>query len=271
MSPAATALTKQPWRVRGVSVTGYRHLQDGIDCQDAWRQETLKSHGTVILAVADGAGSRERAAEGSRLAVGLAISVFGQLFAQGPPAAEAAWKPLMRQGFTTIHRQFAKTTASLGGGSRPEDFATTLTVAVLSGDCLGIVRIGDGFVVVSAAGEGHDHESLHLVSHSESGSEYANQTDFLTSAGAEDAVQVDCLCDPELTSVLLSTDGLAPIALHGRKDGELRANAAFLERILPHLVAPHGDPSAVARLLQENERITSASGDDKTLLVAVRP
>ena len=261
-------LTKKPWRVRGVSVTGYRHLQDGVDCQDAWRREILP-HGTVILAVADGAGSRARASEGSRIAVGLAIDVFSKLFADGAPAKAESCKSLMHKGFKTIHREFERTTSNMGGASRPDDFGTTLTVAVLAGDYVGMLRLGDGFIIVAVPRA--DGTGLHLVSYSESDHEFANQTDFLTSSNAKEAVQIDCMCEPELTFVLLSTDGLAPIALRGRKEGALRANASFLDRVVPHLTSPTGDPSNVARLLGESEKVTNATGDDMTLLVAVRP
>ena len=157
MSSATTAgRNSATWRVRGVSVAGYRHLQEGIECQDAYRNKVLGPRGPVILAVADGAGSRPRAAEGATLAAGIAIEVYSRAFHDGGPQKESAWKPLMRECFELVREQFSTTTSAIGPRSQPHDFATTLTVAVLAREYLGIARLGDGFVIVAVPGRDGD-------------------------------------------------------------------------------------------------------------------
>ncbi len=68
------------WRVRGASIQGYGHLRDGLPCQDAYRHRAVPvavPEGDVhVLAVADGAGSRARSAEGAAMAVGMATELL---------------------------------------------------------------------------------------------------------------------------------------------------------------------------------------------------
>jgi Protein phosphatase 2C len=253
------------WTVRGVSVTGYSHLRDGIECQDAHRHLHEPSTGAYVLAVADGAGSRPRSAEGAALAVGLTVEEFGRRLARGGlPDDSEAWTLLLESGFEAIVEAFRETTRRLGGS--PADFAATLTVAIIAPSWLGIVSLGDGIVVAGA--EQFEHESgLHLVMAAPSAGEYVNETCFLSSDGAYDKVEVRCLHDPGLVALLLGTDGVTPLAVM-RDGGAPRPNRTFVEPVLRSLAA-RSDPAEVSRLLLE-ERLTRLSADDKTLLAAVK-
>ncbi len=61
-----------PWRVVGASITGSSHQRFGEPCQDAagW---ALGPERSLIVAVADGAGSAKLGGEGARLAISTAI------------------------------------------------------------------------------------------------------------------------------------------------------------------------------------------------------
>jgi hypothetical protein len=254
------------WRVRGVSVQGYSHLRDGIECQDALRHAYEPTTGGHVLAVADGAGSRARSADGAAVAVGLAVGeLCERLSRSGVPRTVEAWHGWLEEGLRAIVAAFLDVTERLGGSS--SDFAATLTVAVLAPPWLATASIGDGIVIVGA--DGDDGESgLHLVTFAPPGGEYVNETRFLSSAGALDDARVQVLEDPGLTTLILATDGVVPIAV--QRDGDARRpNRTFLEPVLRSLVAPRSDPTAVSRLLLE-ERISRQSADDKTLLAAVR-
>lgn len=253
------------WKVRGVSVTGYSHLRDGIECQDAHRHLHEPSTGAYVLAVADGAGSRPRSAEGAALAVGLAVDELGRQLARGGlPDDPDAWTNLLRIGFAAIVEAFRGTTRRIGAS--PAEFAATLTAAILAPPWLGIASLGDGIVVAGA--EQVEHESgLHLVMAAPPAGEYVNETCFLSSHGAHDQVAIRCLHDPGLLALLLGTDGVTPLAV--KRDGAAtRPNRTFVEPVLRSLAAK-SDPAAVSRLLLE-ERLTRLSADDKTLLAAVK-
>jgi hypothetical protein len=267
MTPSARLdEARGPWRVRGVSVQGYRHLAQGVECQDAYRHSYEPSTGAYTLAVADGAGSRARAAEGATLAVGLAVEVLGtQLAAQGPPQSADRWRAWLSDGYQAIVRSFREATTRLA--SDPGEFATTLTAVVLTPPWVGMLRLGDGFVV-GRAEDNPGEESLHLLSVAAPAGEYVNETVFLTSARALQDVDISCVYDDALTAVLVATDGLAPASIR-HNGGRQVPNLTFIAPVLSSLAAPRSDPTEVARLLLDS-RISELGGDDKTLVAAVK-
>jgi hypothetical protein len=254
------------WRVRGVSVQGYSHLRDGVECQDAHRHGFEPSTGAYVLAVADGAGSRARSAEGATLAVGLAVDIaLERLARDGVPATADEWHASLRAWFNGILEAFRDTTRRLG--AEPSAFAATLTVAVLAHPWLGLMSLGDGLVVVGAEAE-DGGESLHLVVFAPPSGEFVNETTFLTSDRAVDQVTFRCLFDEGLTALLLATDGIGPVGI--QRSGDVRRpNPTFVEPVLDHLTGARANPTEVTRLLLE-DRINRVSADDKTLLAAVR-
>src|SRR5690349_18624094 len=63
------------WRAVGASVAGAGHLARGIGCEDASAVEVLDD-GTLLIAVADGAGSAARSSEGSTRVVAAAMDAL---------------------------------------------------------------------------------------------------------------------------------------------------------------------------------------------------
>ncbi|MEV6397171.1 PP2C family serine/threonine-protein phosphatase [Streptomyces sp. NPDC051907] len=277
------------WRVHGVSVQGYRHAQNGLPCQDAWGQlHTGPADARVIvLAVADGAGSRPRSQEGAQLAVKLATSVFGARLGgwqSGWQGDAEDLRALQREAFEEVLDKFLDKTWALagapaghrggGGGASggPADFATTLTVVALAPGWLGYTSLGDGFVVLRA-GEADGERQFHLLPQPEQAGEYGNETTFLSSADASLRVRVACVRDDGIDGVLLSTDGLAQAALSRAHGPAPTANRSFASSVLRALDRPGPDPRADARELEAlllSDRLTALNGDDKTLVRAVR-
>jgi hypothetical protein len=249
-----------------VSVTGYSHLRAGIECQDAHRHLYERTTGAYVLAVADGAGSRRRSAEGASLAVGVAVEELSQRLARSAvPPDSHAWSDLLSTSFEAIVTAFRATTERIGSSSA--EFATTLTVAVLAPPWLGMISLGDG-VIVAVAEQADGTPGFHLVMSAPPTGEYVNETCFLTSSGAYDQVAVRVLCDPGLIALVLGTDGITPLAV--KRDGvSQRPNETFVEPVLRSMRSARSDPAAVSRLLLQ-ERLTRLSADDKTLLAAVR-
>ncbi|XED69889.1 PP2C family serine/threonine-protein phosphatase [Streptomyces sp. QH1-20] len=280
-SPAAT------WRVHGLSVRGYRHVQQGLPCQDAWGQACAGPPGAriTVLAVADGAGSRPRSEEGAHLAIRLATSVFGRHLASfataagesgevGEPGGGNALARLQRDAFREVVETFLDDTRELAGDrGGPADFATTLTVLALGPGWVGHTSLGDGFVVLRA-GETDGAPQFHLLPQPEPPGEYGNETTFLSSPDAASRVRIDCVRDDGVDGVLLSTDGLAQAALStadGR--GRLVPNRSFATSVLRALDRPGPDPQADADdlgALLRSHRLTALNADDKTLVRAVR-
>lgn len=252
--------THRPWRVHGVSVQGYSHLRDGLECQDAYRHTLVEPGPVQILAVADGAGSRARSAEGATLAVGLANGLLAERLRADRPASADDWRALLSSAYDEILAAFLSGIERMGPD--PGEFAATLTAVIVAMPWLGVISIGDGFVITRAdTSDGGD--GFHLVVSALGSEEYVNDTVFLTSRGARTEVTIDCLYDPGLTAVVLSTDGLIPVAIR-RQGGRRRANRTFLGPVLDGL----NEPAEIARLLLD-DRISGLSADDKTLLMAV--
>ena len=255
-----TSATARRWRVQGASVQGYSHLRDGIECQDAYRHTFSEPAGAHVLAVADGAGSRTRSAEGAAMAVGFATALLTEsVESAGRPDSVEGWHAILGDGCERVVSTFLETTKRMAPD--PGEFAATLTAVVLAHPWAGILTIGDG-LVIARADEPGGGDTFHLVS-SAAGGEYVNETTFLSSVGATADARIDCLYDPGLTAVMLATDGLTPAAVR-RYGGRRQPNRSVLEPLLDSL----DEPTAIARLLLD-DRINALSADDKTLLTAV--
>jgi len=257
---------ESPWRIHGMSVEGYRHRRQGLPCQDACTYTV--SGNVAVLAVADGAGSRPRSEEGSRLAVDLAAEHFGRRAAAAADCAPGdAVHALLEDAFHDVSKVFLDTT-----GADAQDFATTLTVVVLAPGWLGHLTVGDGFVVLRAGTEDGERQ-FHLLPQTRAASEYSNETVFLTSPDAARWVHTDCVSDEGVDGVLLSTDGLAQAALSHAASGGPAPNASFVDAVFRSLDAPgpvsDNAHESLAALLR-SDRLTALNADDKTLLRAVR-
>ncbi|WP_370415061.1 PP2C family serine/threonine-protein phosphatase [Streptomyces fradiae] len=284
MSPGGASRRGRPahrWRVHGISATGYRHLRDDKPCQDAWKHREVP--GGLVLAVADGAGSAERSGEGARVAVELAVDAFAPVAApwrRGDDPHER--RELLTEAFREVRAEFLTWCA---GPAAP--FATTLTVVVAAEGWLGQVSIGDGLVLLRAEGGVPDERppgggdtasppgpaSYHLLPQTHSGSEYANETVFLGSPTALGQLRVDCVRDPRIEGVLLSTDGLTHALLRRSPAGPPLPHDAFLGHLFERLGRDGYDHDEEDRRLAEflaSDQISRVTGDDKTLLWAIR-
>ncbi|MFD0369291.1 PP2C family serine/threonine-protein phosphatase [Streptomyces sp. NPDC127114] len=286
------------WRVHGISAVGYRHLRDSKPCQDAWLHR--ETPGGLVLAVADGAGSAELSGEGAREAVRLAVDAFAPVAApwrHGDDPRER--KELMTEAFREVRAEFLNWCAG-----PPGPYATTLTVVVAAEGWLGQVSVGDGLVLVRAesaapaatprpvtdraagapeggAGEGTGsgaspasvQASYHLLPQTHSGSEYANETVFLGSPTALGRLRVDCVRDDRIDGVLLSTDGLTHALLRRSPGGHPLPHDAFIGHLFDRLGRADYDHDEEDHRLQDflaSDQISRVTGDDKTLLWAIR-
>ncbi|MEU8620990.1 protein phosphatase 2C domain-containing protein [Streptomyces sp. NPDC048623] len=115
--------------------------------------------------------------------------------------------------------------------------------------------------------------SYHLLPQSHTGSEYANETVFLGSPTALGQLRVDCVRDPRIDGVLLSTDGLTHALLRRSPSGPPLPHDAFLGHLFERLGRDGYDHDEEDRRLAEflaSDQISRVTGDDKTLLWAIR-
>lgn len=243
------------WRVVSASVEGSRHRVDDQPCQDA-HAIRIVDDGTVVLAVADGAGSADRAERGARLAVDGAADAVADALAEVRPEAPSDWSQLVA-GSLVAARAALDTEADHRVDARAA-LATTLTVAVVHDEMVDFASVGDGAVVVT------DGESIRTGTVADAG-EYLNETTFLTGRRWADAAQVGRVEGP-VRGVALLTDGLQLLAL---EFPSYRAHAPFFAPLFAFARSRSATGDELAAFLA-SDRVCGRTDDDKTLVLAVR-
>lgn len=246
------------WRVVGASAQGVSHLEADLPCQDAQLSRSV-SDGTVLLAVADGAGSAARSQEGSRCVVEQALDTIATALDVQPPADEAAWRVVMTSAFATAHTALNELAATAQVSHRL--FATTLTVAVLTEAWLVLGHLGDGCAVAQTV-----DGTLFAAVRPQRG-EYANTTYFLPHA--LDHLELAVYTGP-IQAIALTTDGLIRLAL---SLPELEPYPRFFDPLFAFAASIADQATAEAQLVTflTSERVSSRTDDDKTLVIAARP
>jgi hypothetical protein len=245
-------LTTAGWTCVGASVAGASHERRGVECQDA--HAVVPTASGFMIAVADGAGSAPRAAEGAQLAVAAAAHWVTRGVTD--PAA------LLSRARSCLRTWAADRTAL-------REMATTLSVIVLNRRSLRVAQIGDGAVVVTGA------DGLTLF-RADDRAEYLNETVFVTSDGWRAHVRTDAVPAAGVTGVAAFTDGLQLLAL------DMRAAAphvGFFDPVFRFAATvaacgggpPAPSPTAELAAFLASPRVRARTDDDTTLVVAARP
>jgi len=261
----------------GWTQTGSSHLARGLGTQDAFLIRPARDRGPLVLAVADGVGSRERSGLGSRLAVDVACRALAGDVPE-PVMPAAVWCDWVRAAATTVHDEFRRCADVLSSDSGPGELATALAAAVVWGPWAGFVAVGDCFGAVLTAPR--------RPSESDSGTSDSATSDSATwhlvlppgtsaslPSAPRSAIRAFALWDPDLSGILLATDGCMPLALE-RPDGlGLPAKAgpqpapAFFDEVARGIRDGGGSSAALAELLRVGA--AGRSADDITVVCAL--
>ncbi len=247
------------WRVIGASVRGTSHQAGETPCQDAHRIRRLAS-GAWLIAVADGAGSAARSAEGAQIAVDHAIASLEEALRATTPVDENAWRELMACVCAAVREELIRQATQDDAPLR--DFATTLLCAVIGQAHMAVTQVGDGLAVAR-----DDAGQLIMAARPQRG-EYANEAAFITMPQAADYLETQVL-DGAFDAVALSTDGLLRLAL------KLPAYAPHTPFFAPlfEFAASAQDVATAQQQLADflnSPRVCARTDDDKTLVVAVK-
>jgi hypothetical protein len=255
------------WRLLGASVAGTSHLKTGLPCQDAHAFKSLP--GGVILAVADGAGSAERSAEGARCAADSVLAALEAALSGGWPAGTDPWRGLFSQAYSEAKANVDSLAEAAGLPARA--FASTLLCAALSDEVLAVAQLGDGIAAgFSPAAESTPEESAgsdwFLAAEPQRG-EYANETYFLSQPNALEHLDIYVYAEP-VRALALMTDGLIRLVL----DGQRRPHAPFFRPLLTFAVEVETPAAGQAQLgdFLRSERVSARTDDDKTIVLALR-
>ncbi|MFH9724378.1 PP2C family serine/threonine-protein phosphatase [Streptomyces sp. NPDC017254] len=298
------------WRVHGTSATGYRHLRERTPCQDAYAYNETASGLVLAVADGAGSApySREGARQAVRLAMEAfpptatpwerlpdararkeeLTEAFRQVrsaflrWCQGSPGPYATTLTVVVLargwlGQLTVGDGLVLVRTGTGGGT--DTGAGTGSVGgtgSTGGTDSGGGTGSGGFSGSGAGAPPHSvpcSPSYHLLPRAHTGSEYANETVFVGSPTALAQLRVDCVRDEGVEGVLLSTDGLTHALLRRAPSGPPLPHDAFLGHLFDRLARPDYHPAEEERRLKDflgSDQITRVTGDDKTLLWAIR-
>jgi serine/threonine protein phosphatase PrpC len=260
------SLDSDLWSVRGATATGTAHLKKDTVGQD--RFAVAAAEGLLVVAVADGAGSAIHGEVGAAVAVQAAVrTTFGAIVAHvdAGEATDIGWGTLLR---TTVAacRSSVLALQRVFGGAR-HDWACTLAIAVVVPPYVWVAKVGDAFVV-RWSGETDPVLLAEPVS-DPTGREsdevrYVNESVFLTSTTAFDELTIERDLFAPGDRLLLSTDGLAPVALARWNPPE--AHQPFFRELARVFDGGGFDGSGLTDFL-ESTAINERTDDDKTAVL----
>jgi hypothetical protein len=205
----------------------------------------------VLLAVSDGAGSRPRSGEGAKAAVD-AVLTWGQT-----AAPEACRGTDLRAAFGAARA--AIHAIARPSGAAPSDFACTLAIALIDAASVRFAQVGDSIAVTrKASGE------LQTVA-APSRNEYVNETTFLTDPTWEQDLRLTETPVDEIDALALSTDGLQFKIL-----ADVTAGIPFTPFFDDAFAWATTQEATSPSLLEFIDGLDDQTGDDKTMLLAVR-
>ena len=246
------------WRFAAARAIGRSHLKANLPCQDQLACEVL-ANGSLVAAVADGAGSAALAERGAELAVATVIGHLKHSLGE----RRTDFGVVLREAAALAREAISAEADREGTALR--SYASTLLAVVLSPDSGSALQIGDGVIVVSDGGG-----EWSWVFWPQRG-EYANTTHFLTDEGALDRLEAEVF-SAGITDIALMSDGLEPLALHYASK---TVHDPFFRGMFQSLVKAEGcaEINALSASLEQflsSERVGSRTDDDVSLILATR-
>lgn len=258
LRPTQSGLNRR-YRVVSATVRGSAHERSGSPCQDAHMISELPD-GTVIMAVADGAGSASLGQLGATIAAQIAVSALNARLQDAFPTGREAWRDALVSAAARAHTAIVGT--AVASGLPPGDLATTLILAVVGRRGVALLQIGDGGVVADQ-GDGR----LVAVLTPERG-EYANETVFLTTSDYFDRPQTVFLSN-EPAALAVFSDGVQRLGLHVVT---WTPHGPFFDPLFRDVGAATDDRTSEDRLREflASPSVRQRSDDDSTLVLLVR-
>ena len=253
------------WKVGGVSVTGFSHIDDDTPCQDAHKFR-IKDDGTLVAAIADGAGSARHSHVGAKAFVDTVVNDLCAL----PSMSEFQTDVLAKKLAESVNA--TKEQLVRHGGKLAEDedtvdiadFHATLLVVVTNGSNGAFFHVGDG----AACGYTRGGNDTNLTMTRPHNGEYANETYFVTQDNWEENFRVTPFVESH-DSILLMSDGVTPMGM--LQNCTAPAFEKFVNPIVGYIEKNDNEVAhAAVTATLSREEIRSITGDDKTFLWAIR-
>lgn len=255
------------WQVYCARAQGSGHAATGQPCQDAvdircvpYGKRKRKPY-SVVLAVADGAGSAERSGEGSQLAVQSALDIIEtQLRRKSRVRGTRTLKKVLELAFAGAKETITKKAEQ--DGAATSQFATTLLIAIAVDDRVVVGQTGDGAIVARTVGQEYN-----ILIAPQKG-QYRNETSFITDPSNLPIVLAKARTTVD--RIALFTDGLENLVI-AQADG--KPHPPFFDGLFRWIEMQHGDHEAVNKGLKrllDDPKTRSKTNDDLSLAVACR-
>jgi serine/threonine protein phosphatase PrpC len=248
------------WQVISAAVQGLSHQKQGLPCQDALKVHSLPG-GTLLVALADGAGSAIHAELGAQAAVQASVDWLLTHFESSQPTECCEWTEMIWETFQNARIALEQLAEERNEPIR--SFATTLTCLVATSEQLVVGQLGDGAVVKVDKNGG-----VETVTNLQRG-EYANETNFLTQEQALDLVAIQVI-DEQVQALAVMSDGLTRLALK-RPNNE--PHIPFFKPLFAFASTSSNDPAQANDALENfltSPRVNERTDDDKALVLALR-
>ena len=262
-APASEEREARRWRVVRASVQGTSHSRTGQPCQDSSSVGENAPDGMLITAIADGAGSAELSADGSRIAACAATRRAARLMRlHVQPFYEGVLEEILRESVRFARKALDAEAQRQKKSLR--EFATTLIIAICAPEITGAAQIGDGAMVTADS----ESSGYTLFSVPQRG-EYANTTNFITSSGWQNSLDVR-MQHGGVRRLAMFTDGIQSIALNAASGNA--PHAPFFDPLFGWAENQDDEDAAGDNLAAflSSPRVTARADDDLTLLLAVR-
>lgn len=244
------------WRVVAAKAIGTAHQANGSACQDAYCVE--QDDKTLLIFVADGAGSVAYGGEGAKLAVQTAVTWMQARLVETPLVDTGFPETWPGDCLVAVRDRLQEQATAAGHALR--DYACTLLGVVISGGQCLIMQLGDGAIVLDN-GEGWQLPIAPMIG------EYANMTVFVSDVAA--AARLVSLQLPVPRALAVFSDGLQGLALDLKKNC---VHAPFFTPFFDVLAKVNDEqladlPQALQKFL-DSPAVTARTDDDKTLVLA---
>lgn len=249
------------WRVFAASATGKSHIDAGTPCQDASAHAVAGD--VLVAAVCDGAGSQPLSHVGSQALSQRVVQGLVAHIETGMPLPTLAANDFL----VAVSEVIADVRAGLAveaevAGVVPESYASTLVGVVAHAGGGWFFHVGDGQGVAQPRAA----TDAVVVSLPENG-EYANETYFVTGEDWREHLHVTPIPTPP-RAIVMMTDGAAPFVM---AKGNAALYGPFIDPVERYLAtASEADGCAALATTLADPRTWRITGDDKTLLIALR-